>query len=185
MDGWRIIFYSSVHIPAGTPSPFALGCTRATGDGSACAPTILSKFHKAHSRAPLHHHMTIFSKIISGEIPCHKIWEDDRFFAFLDINPIQPGMTILVPKLEISDGFEMTDDLYCAWMLAAKKLIPAIKAASGSERVGLVIEGLEVPHAHIKLIPISHPGDLAQSNAKPASAEDLATMAEKIRDQLS
>jgi len=127
---------------------------------------------------------SIFTRIINGEIPCHKIWEDENFFAFLDINPIQPGMTLLVPKTEISDGFEMADDAYCAWMLAAKKLIPAIKTAAGSERVGLVIEGLEVPHAHIKLIPISHPNDLAQSNAKPASTEELIDMAEKIRSAL-
>lgn len=124
---------------------------------------------------------TIFTRIINGEIPCHKVWEDDQFFAFLDINPIQPGMTLLVPKLEISDGFQMEDDLYTAWMLAAKKLIPAIKAAAGSERVALVIEGLEVPHAHIKLIPISNPEDLAQSNAKPASPEELKAMAETIK----
>lgn len=128
---------------------------------------------------------SIFTRIINGEIPCHKIWEDENFFAFLDINPIQPGMTLLVPKTEISDGFDMTDESYCAWMLAAKKLIPAIKAAAGSERVGLVIEGLEVPHAHIKLVPISHPNDLAQSNAKPVSTEELIDMAEKIRSELS
>lgn len=127
---------------------------------------------------------SIFTRIINGDIPCHNIWEDDAFFAFLDINPIQPGMTLLVPKTEISDGFEMTDDAYCAWMLAAKKLIPAIKAAAGSERVALVVEGLEVPHAHIKLIPISHPGDLAQSHAKPAAPEELAAMAEKIRKNI-
>lgn len=127
---------------------------------------------------------SIFTRIINGEIPCHKIWEDEQFFAFLDINPIQPGMTLLVPKQEISDGFEMPENLYTAWMLAAKKLIPAIKAASGSERVALVIEGLEVPHAHIKLIPISNPGDLAQSNARPASTEELIEMKEKIKANL-
>lgn len=78
----------------------------------------------------------------------------------------------------------MDDDLYCAWMLAAKKLVPAIQAATGSERVGLVIEGLEVPHAHIKLIPISKMGDLAQSNARLASTEELEVMAEKIRKEI-
>ncbi len=128
---------------------------------------------------------SIFSRIINGEIPCHKIWENDSFFAFLDINPIQPGMTLLVPKTEISDGFDLPDDQYCAWMLVAKKLIPAIKAAAGSERVGLVIEGMEVPHAHIKLIPISHPNDLAQSNAKPATPEELEEMAERIRKNIT
>lgn len=127
---------------------------------------------------------SIFTRIINGEIPCHKIWEDEQFFAFLDINPIQPGMTLLVPKQEISDGFEMPEDLYTSWMLTAKKLIPAIKSATGSERVALIIEGLEVPHAHIKLIPISNPGDLAQSNAKPGITEELISIAEKIKANL-
>lgn len=93
-------------------------------------------------------------------------------------------MTLIVPKIEIDNTFDMEDDLYAAFLLTAKKLVPAIKAATGSARVGLVIEGLDVPHAHIKLIPISHAGDLAQSNAKPASAEDLAAMAEKIRKEI-
>lgn len=127
---------------------------------------------------------TIFSRIIAGEIPCHKVWEDDKFFAFLDINPIQPGHTLVVPKQEIDSAFEMDDEMYSAFMLAAKKLVPAIKEAMGSARVGLVIEGLEVPHAHIKLIPISKPHDLAQENAKNASPEELASVAEKIKARL-
>lgn len=130
--------------------------------------------------APLPFMPTLFTQIINGEIPCHKVWEDDRFFAFLDINPIQPGMTLLVPKEEIVDGFEMDPNMFAAWLLAAKNLAPAIKAATGALRIGLVIEGLEIPHAHIKLIPISHPGDLDQSNAKPAAQDDLIEMEERI-----
>ena len=126
----------------------------------------------------------IFSRIVAGEIPCHKIWEDDHFFAFLDIHPIQPGMTLVLPKTEIADGFEMSDADFSAWMCAAKKLVPAIKAATGAARVGLIVEGLEVPYAHIKLVPISEPNDLAQSNAKDATPEDLMAMAEQIRARL-
>lgn len=127
---------------------------------------------------------SLFTRIANGEIPCHKIWEDDRFFAFLDIHPIQPGMTLVVPKKEVAHPFDMTDDEYCDLMRAAKKLVPAIQKAAGSKLVGLVIEGLEVPHAHVKLIPINAPGDLAQSHARDASPEELATMAENIRRNL-
>ena len=128
---------------------------------------------------------TIFTKIIAGEIPCEKIWEDDRHFAFLDINPIQPGMTIVVPKTEIDNAFDMSDTDYAAFLTAAKHLTPAIKEATNEARVGLIIEGLEVPHAHIKLVPISNAGDLDQSNAKPATPEELKEMGEKIRSHLS
>jgi histidine triad (HIT) family protein len=127
---------------------------------------------------------TIFSRIVQGEIPCHKIWEDDRFFAFLDIHPIQQGMTVVIPKKEVIHPFDMPDDEYAGLLLAAKHLVPAIQKATGCLRVGLVIEGLEVPHAHVKLIPISKPADLAQSNARDASDEELAAMAEKIRMNL-
>ncbi len=127
---------------------------------------------------------TIFTKIVNGEIPCHKIWEDDRFFAFLDIRPIQPGMTLVVPKQEIDNAFDLPEADYAAFLLAAKRLVPAIQKAVGSARVGLVIEGLEVPHAHIKLIPINKAHDLASENAKEATAEELKEMAERIRGNL-
>lgn len=128
---------------------------------------------------------SLFTRLIKDEIPCQKIWEDDRFFAFLDIRPIQPGMTLVVPKQEIEHPFDMTDGEYCDLMLAAKRLVPAIQKAVGSLRVGLVIEGLEVPHAHVKLIPINGPGDLAQSNARPATDDQLKEMAARIRSNLS
>jgi len=128
---------------------------------------------------------TLFTKIINGEIPCHKIWEDERHFAFLDIRPIQPGMTLVVPKQEIDSAFELDDGAYTALMLAAKHLTPAIQQATGCVRVGLVIEGLEVPHAHVKLIPLNAPHDLAQKNARDATTEELMAMAEKIRSHLS
>ena len=123
---------------------------------------------------------TLFSRIIAGEIPCHKIWEDHRFFAFLDIQPIQPGHMLLIPKIEIDSPFEMDDETYAAFLLAAKRLVEPLRRAMGSIKVGLVIEGLEVPHAHIKLVPISHPHDLVQSNAKSATPEELSQVAQKI-----
>lgn len=127
---------------------------------------------------------TIFTKIVNGEIPCHKIWEDEQHFAFLDIHPIQPGMTLVIPKQEVDSLFEMADEAYSALLLAAKRLAPAIQQATGSARVAMVVEGLEVPHVHLKLIPISKPRDLAGDNAKQATDEELAAMAEKIRAQL-
>ncbi|MFH1078569.1 MAG: HIT family protein [Patescibacteria group bacterium] len=127
---------------------------------------------------------TIFTRIIQGEIPCHKVWEDDRFFAFLDIHPIQPGHTLVVSKQEIDSPFDMDDETYAAFLLAAKRLVEPLRRAMGSTKVALVIEGLEVPHAHIKLIPISNPGDLAQANARDATSEELAAVAERIRAEI-
>ncbi len=127
---------------------------------------------------------TLFTKIIAGEIPCHKIWEDDKFFAFLDIHPIQPGHTLLVPKWEVDSPFQMSEMDYSVYLLAAKLLTEPIRRAMGSKKVGLVIEGLEVPHAHIKLIPISEPHDLAQSNAREMSQEELQEIAERIRSHI-
>jgi len=127
---------------------------------------------------------TLFTKIVNGEIPSYKVWEDERFFAFLDIHPIQPGMTLVIPKKEIPHPFDMSDADYADLLLAAKRLVPAIQQAAGSERVGLIIEGLEVPHAHVKLVPISQPADLAQSNAKPATPDELSAMADAIKKNL-
>ena len=124
---------------------------------------------------------TLFSRIIAGDIPCHKIWEDDRHFAFLDIHPIQPGMTLVIPKKEVEHPFDMDDTSFAALLLAAKRLVPAIQQATGSLRVGLVIEGLEVPHAHVKLIPISKPHDLIPTDERQATEEELSEMAERIR----
>ena len=127
---------------------------------------------------------SIFSRIISGEIPCHRIWEDDRFFAFLDIHPIQPGHVLIVTKREVDSPFELDDETFAGYMLAAKHLTEPIRRAMGSKKVALVIEGLEVPHAHIKLVPINEPGDLDQANAKDASSEELVEMAQKIRAEV-
>jgi len=126
---------------------------------------------------------TIFTRIVRGEIPCHKLWEDDRFFALLDIKPSQPGQSLVIPKREIDSPFDMDDDEYSAFLRAAKNLIEPIRRAMGSKKVGLVIEGLEVPHAHIKLIPISHALDISAPGVD-ATDEELAAVVEKIKKEI-
>ena len=103
---------------------------------------------------------TIFSKIIQGEIPCYKIAEDERFFAFLDINPVMKGHTLVVPKHEDDYNFNLDDDEIGTMMVFAKKVAKAIEKAVPCKRIGVAVIGLEVPHAHIHLIPITQEGDL-------------------------
>ena len=124
---------------------------------------------------------SIFSKIIRGEIPCHKLLEDDRYFSFLDIRPINPGHALVVPKKEIDYLFDLDDKLLADMMPFAKRVAKAIQQAVVCERIGIMVAGLEVPHAHLHLIPIQSLGDLTFARAKPASNDDLAKIAEKIR----
>lgn len=104
--------------------------------------------------------MTIFSKIIKGEIPSYKIAEDDRFYAFLDINPVNWGHTLVVPKQETDYIFDLDDDTLGAMMVFAGKVAKAIKEVIPCKKVGVAVLGLEVPHAHIHLIPIEKEGDM-------------------------
>ena len=124
---------------------------------------------------------TLFTRILNGEIPCHKICEDKDYFAFLDIRPINPGHTLVIPKKEINYIFDVDDQLLGGLMVYAKKVAVAIKKAFPCEKVGVMVAGIEVPHVHIHLIPIFKVADLNFANAKPASNEDLAKVAEKIR----
>ena len=114
----------------------------------------------------------VFCKIVKGEIPSYKIWEDDKFYAFLDINPIFPGHTLLIPKKHHN---------YVEIMLKAKMLSSRIKTATGSARVGLAVEGISVPHLHIHLVPINYVNDLDPCKAKHATPEELKEMQEKLR----
>ena len=98
---------------------------------------------------------TIFSRIIAGEIPCYKVAEDERFFAFLDINPLVKGHTLVIPKQEIDYIFDLSDDDLAAMHVFAKSVARAIEKAVPCKRVGVAVMGLEVPHAHIHLIPIN------------------------------
>lgn len=104
--------------------------------------------------------MTIFSKIIKGEIPSYKVAEDDRFYAFLDINPVNWGHTLVVPKREEDYIFDLADDELSAMALFAKKVATALKKAVPCRKVGVAVIGLEVPHAHIHLVPMDKEGDL-------------------------
>ena len=103
---------------------------------------------------------TIFSRIVKGEIPCYKIAEDDRFFAFMDINPVAVGHTLVIPKREDDYIFNLDDDEIGAMMVFAKKVAKAIEKAVPCKLIGVAVIGLEVPHAHIHLIPISQEGDM-------------------------
>ncbi|MCY0878333.1 MAG: HIT family protein [Firmicutes bacterium] len=127
---------------------------------------------------------SVFSRIITGEIPSHKIWEDAAFLAFLDIRPVRPGHTLVVPKKEVDYFFDLEDDLLSRLLVFAKPVAQAIRTVTGAERVGAVVAGFDVPHAHLHLIPADHMGDLDFSRAKPASHDELAEMAAKLREAL-
>lgn len=104
--------------------------------------------------------MTIFSKIIAGEIPSYKVAEDDKFYAFLDINPIAWGHTLVVPKKEVDYIFDLDDELLGEMAIFAKKVAKAIKESIPCRKVGMAVLGLEVPHAHIHLVPLKNEGDM-------------------------
>jgi histidine triad (HIT) family protein len=127
---------------------------------------------------------TIFSKIVSGEIPCHKIAETDDFLAFLDVFPCAVGHTLVIPKKEVDYIFDLSDDMYLGLMAFAKSIAPAIKNAVPCKRVGVAVIGLEVPHAHVHLIPLNSMADMDFGNKIKISSEVLAETAEKIRAQL-
>lgn len=126
----------------------------------------------------------IFCKIVEGKIPCSKVWEDESFLAFLDINPVNPGHTLLIPKKHIDNAFDLEDGLYSGLFGAAKHLSGPIRKATGAGRIGVIIEGFLVHHAHIHLVPINSGGELDFRRAKKAGAGELVEMAAKIRNQL-
>lgn len=125
---------------------------------------------------------TIFSKIIAGEIPSYKVAEDERFFAFLDINPVAKGHTLVVPKQEIDYLFDLDDELLSGLALFSKKVAVAVKKAVPCQRVGVLVMGLEVPHAHVHLIPIQNEGDLNPSKPKLSlTKEEFKKIADDIQ----
>jgi histidine triad (HIT) family protein len=125
---------------------------------------------------------TIFTKIINGEIPSHKILEDENHLAFLDIRPIHAGHTLVVPKKEIDYLFDMDDASYSALMLFSKKVGQLLKRSVSCKKIGVVVCGIEVSHVHVHLIPIDSVADVNFANAKPANDQDLKKTAEKIRN---
>ena len=124
---------------------------------------------------------SIFTRIIEGEIPAHRLREDDRFLAFLDIRPIRPGHALVIPKAEVDELFDLDDDLLGDLFVFAKPVAAAIKQVSGAARVGVAVVGVEVPHAHVHLVPVDGAHDIDFRRAAPADEDDLATMAERLR----
>ena len=122
---------------------------------------------------------TLFSKIVKGEIPSYKVAENDDFFAFLDINPLAKGHTLVIPKNEIDYIFDMDDDLYTELFLYAKKIAKAIKKTYPCKKIGMAVIGLDVNHVHIHLVPLNNSGDLDFSRAKlkfePFEFEEIAS----------
>ena len=123
---------------------------------------------------------TIFSRIIKGEIPCYKIAENDEFFAFLDVNPIQKGHTLVVPKEEISYIFDIDDDKLGRYMAFSKRVASAIKAAIPCVKVGIAVVGLEVPHSHIHLVPLNNVNDMSFEHKMTLEKAEMQEIADKI-----
>ena len=129
---------------------------------------------------------TVFSKIVAGEIPCHKIAEDSEFFAFLDIHPVATGHTLVIPKKEVDYLFAIDDAKLGRMMAFAKRIARAQEQAIPCRRIGLTVIGLEVPHAHIHLVPITHESDMYFDRPKGTPTNDeLAATAAAIREKLA
>ena len=123
----------------------------------------------------------IFCKIAKGEIPAVKIWENKDFIAFLDVNPINPGHTLLIPKKHNDYLFELSDREYVELMLHAKLIARRLKEKLNPKRIGVIVEGFAVFHAHIHLVPLNHGEELDFKRAKAASIEELKKIADKIK----
>jgi histidine triad (HIT) family protein len=128
---------------------------------------------------------TLFTRIVNSEIPCYKVTEDDDYLAFLDINPLTEGHTLVIPKKEVDYIFDLEDDLFAGLYLFAKKVAKAINKSVTCTKVGIAVIGLEVPHAHIHLIPLKNIGDLNFANPKlKFTAEEFKAIAAKITSNL-
>jgi histidine triad (HIT) family protein len=128
---------------------------------------------------------SIFTRIVQGEIPCYKVAETDQYLAFLDIFPCSVGHTLVVPKKEIDYIFDLDDDLYAGLMVFSKKVAVAIEKTVPCLRVGVAVVGLEVPHAHVHLIPLNSMADMNFNNKLKLKPEELAEVAAKIAAQLA
>lgn len=127
--------------------------------------------------------MTLFEKIVAGEIPSHKVAEDDQHFAFLDIFPLKRGHTLVIPKKAVDYIYDLDDEELASLHVFAKRVAKAVEKVIPCQRIGVAVIGLEVPHAHVHLIPINEIGDVSFANAKlQFSEEEFALTAEKIRD---
>jgi len=127
---------------------------------------------------------SIFSKIISGDIPCYKIAEEEEYFAFLDIAPNAPGHTLCVPKKEVDKIMDLDEETYMGLMAFCRKVGKAIEVAIPCKRVGMSVIGLEVPHVHVHLIPLNSMGDATFQNKTSVTPDEFEKIASAIREQL-
>jgi len=127
---------------------------------------------------------SIFTKIINGEIPCYKIAEDDNYFAFLDINPNAKGHILCVPKQEVDKLFDLDDDTYIGLMQFSKKIAAALKKTVPCNRIGMTVIGLEVPHAHVHLIPLNEMREMTFKHKVSLTKEEFETLTKEIQANL-
>ncbi len=128
---------------------------------------------------------SIFTKIVKGTIPAYKVAEDDRFLAFLDISPLQPGHTLVIPKKQVDDIFDLEDTLLADLHVFAKQVAGGLKQATGASRIGMAVIGFEVPHAHIHLIPINTMDDMNFANPKlKLTKDEFEEIAHRIRENI-
>lgn len=127
----------------------------------------------------------IFCQILKGSAPAHKIWENENFFAFLDVNPVNPGHTMIIPKHHLDYVFDLEEPLYSELFKVAKELSEPIQRAMEASRIGVVIEGFGVSHLHVHLVPINKVNELDPTRAKRATMEELAQIADRIKMALA
>ncbi len=128
---------------------------------------------------------SIFSKIVSGEIPCYKVAETNDFLAFLDVFPLKKGHTLVIPKKEVDNIFDLDDETFAGLHIFSKLVAKAVEKAIPCKRIGVAVIGLEVPHAHIHLVPIDVVGDIDFSQPKiTVESEEMASIAAAIRAEL-
>jgi len=127
---------------------------------------------------------SIFTKIVNGEIPCYKVAEDEQFLAFLDVNPNAVGHTLCIPKQEIDKLFDMDEELYLGLMRFSKKVAAALEKTVPCERIGMAVIGLEVPHAHVHLIPINEMNEMRFQNKVALTKDEFEALADKIRQNI-
>ena len=127
---------------------------------------------------------SIFTKIINGEIPCYKIAEDENFLAFLDVNPNAKGHTLCIPKQEINKIFDIEDDLYLGLMAFSKKIAVALEKTVACKRIGMAVIGLEVPHAHVHLIPLNEMREMTFKHKVSLTKDEFENLAKEIQSNL-
>ena len=127
---------------------------------------------------------SIFTKIVNGEIPCYKIAEDEKFLAFLDVNPNAKGHTLCIPKQEINKIFDMEEDLYLGLLQFSRKIAVALEKAVPCKRVGMAVVGLEVPHAHVHLIPLNEMDEMRFQNKVALTQEEFEAIVKTVQANL-